>query len=117
MSEGEQRRRRVRNKGKGEPPERLVQIDLVAGPNGVEFRPAAMRIPAGTTCLWRNQSGHTQEVLPVGDGPPFKGGPLPPGGERLVLARHPATFALRLASNPAALVEVVVTEEASSPRT
>lgn len=67
-----------------------------------------LQIPAGTVCLWRNQSGRTQEVVPVGDGPPFKGGLLPVRATRLVLARRPATFALRLASNPAAHIEIAI---------
>lgn len=113
MAEDDGRGRRVRKPAT--PPRHQVEIELVAGPTGAEFRPTAMRVPAGTVCLWRNRSGRTQEVLAVGDGPPFKGGPLPVGGTRLVLARHPARFALGLASNPAARIAVEVTPNAPSP--
>jgi plastocyanin len=110
MSESELRRQRVHKQH--EPPEQQVRVDLVAGPHGTVFQPASLSIPAGTVCVWRNQTRQSQEVLPVGDGPPFKGGPLPPGATRLVLARRPDTLALRLASNPDAQLAIVVTDGA-----
>lgn len=113
MAEDDGRGRRVRKPAT--PPRHQVEIELVAGTAGVVFHPASVRVPAGTVCLWRNRSGRTQEVLAVGDGPPFKGGPLPVGGTRLVLARRPAAFALGLASNPAARIAVEVTPNAPSP--
>jgi hypothetical protein len=71
MAEGSQRRRRVDKQHRT--PGHQVEIAIVAGPQGADFRPTSLTIPAGTVCLWRNQSGQTQDVLPVDDGPPLKG--------------------------------------------
>lgn len=113
MAEGSQRRRRVDKQHRT--PGHQVEIAIVAGPQGADFRPTSLTIPAGTVCLWRNQSGQTQDVLPVDDGPPLKGGPLPAGSTRLVFARRPATFAHRLASNPSAHLALTVIDGTSAP--
>src|SRR5262245_37818444 len=62
-----------REQQKGESPIQQVQIDIVAGPQGATFQPASLSISAGTMCLWRNLSGESQDVLPVENGPSFKG--------------------------------------------
>jgi hypothetical protein len=77
MAEDGPRRRRVRKQDQS--PGHQVEIAIVAGPHGAEFRPTALRLPVGTVCMWHNQSRQAQDVLSVDDGPPFNGGPLPVG--------------------------------------
>lgn len=78
----------------------VVPIAIVQGPQGAEFAPAQLDVPAGASTLWRNETADAQFVVP------FKGGPLEPGGTRLTSIRRPGTYMLRLQSNPAAVLTI-----------
>lgn len=85
---------------KGAAPWGVVPIAIVLGPQGAEFAPTQLDVPAGSSALWRNETADPQVVMP------FKGGALEPGGTRLTYIRRPGTYLMRLQSNPAAVLTI-----------